>query len=113
SALTYLIRRRRITAARLGTHGANLAMQTDTIQVRRSPDQSEMSSTFDSPSLGRTPPLCVLIIDDSRDCAESMALLLRGRGHQARTAFSPVEAIIAADACSPDVLLMDIGLPGL
>jgi DNA-binding response OmpR family regulator len=62
---------------------------------------------------GPTPPVAVLIVDDSRDCAESLAGLFRGHGHDARTAHTPTEAVIAVQDFRPDVVLMDIGIPGL
>ena len=58
-------------------------------------------------------PLAVLVVDDSRDAAESFAVLLRTYGHVARTAHTPTEAIIAVANFLPDVVLMDIGIPGM
>jgi DNA-binding response OmpR family regulator len=57
--------------------------------------------------------LRVLVVDDSRDCADSLADVLRSYGHQARAAYTSTEAVIAAGACPPDAVLMDIGLPGM
>lgn len=58
-------------------------------------------------------PLAVLVVDDTRDCAESLAGVLRAYGHEARTAHTPTEAVIAAAAWPPDVVVMDIGIPGM
>jgi CheY-like chemotaxis protein len=58
-------------------------------------------------------PLKVLIIDDNKDGAASLALFLRLSGHTSRTAHSGPDGIQAANEFRPDVILLDIGLPGM
>jgi PAS domain S-box-containing protein len=53
----------------------------------------------------------ILVVDDGRDAADSLALLLRLHGHDARTAHDGVEAIDVAEGFRPDVVLLDIGMP--
>jgi DNA-binding response OmpR family regulator len=60
-----------------------------------------------------TSSLSVLVVDDLRDAADSLADILRAFGHEARTAYTPTEAVIAVGDFAPDVILMDIGIPGL
>ena len=55
----------------------------------------------------------VLLIDDNQDAAESLAMMLRMDGHDVRTGFSAQEALEMATAWQPDVVLLDIGLPGM
>lgn len=55
----------------------------------------------------------ILVVDDSRDSAESMALLLALEGHETFTAHDGPEAVARAAELAPDILLLDIGLPGL
>jgi PAS domain S-box-containing protein len=55
----------------------------------------------------------ILVVDDNRDAAESLALLLSISGHQTRLAHDGQEAIAAAADFRPDVVLLDIGLPKL
>lgn len=55
----------------------------------------------------------VLVVDDNRDSAESMALLLELEGHQTLTARDGLEALDKAATFQPDVILLDIGLPNL
>jgi len=55
----------------------------------------------------------VLVVDDNRDGANSMAIVLRLLGHDVATARDGVEAIEIAESYSPDIILMDIGLPRL
>jgi len=59
------------------------------------------------------PSLRVLVVDDNADAATSLALLLRGSGHDARTAPDGPTALEAALDYRPHVALLDIGLPGL
>jgi PAS domain S-box-containing protein len=55
----------------------------------------------------------ILVVDDNRDAAESLALLLRLFGNEVRTAYDGRIALDAAQSHRPDVVLLDIGLPGL
>jgi CheY-like chemotaxis protein len=53
------------------------------------------------------------VVDDNSDSAESLAQMLRLRGHAVSTAHDGVRAIEACAALRPDVVLLDIGLPEL
>lgn len=55
----------------------------------------------------------ILIVDDNSDSARSLAMLQGRRGHHTCTAFTGPDAITAAIAFKPDVVLLDIGLPGM
>jgi len=55
----------------------------------------------------------VLIVDDSEDGAESLAILLQLGGHETHVAHDGVEALEVAEKVRPDVVLLDIGLPRL
>ncbi len=54
----------------------------------------------------------VLLVDDDKDGADTMAMLLRMLGHTTRTACDGEECLDAMDAFLPDIVLLDIGLPG-
>ncbi|HEY8879041.1 MAG TPA: ATP-binding protein [Roseateles sp.] len=58
-------------------------------------------------------PRRVLLIDDNQDAAESLAMMLRADGHEVRTGFGAEEALAMAAAWHPEVVLLDIGLPGM
>jgi PAS domain S-box-containing protein len=55
----------------------------------------------------------ILVVDDNQDAADSLALLLRMKGHDVRTAYDGLAAIDAAASHKPDVVLLDVGLPRL
>jgi PAS domain S-box-containing protein len=58
-------------------------------------------------------PRRILIVDDNEDSAWTMATLQSMRGHETRTAFTGPDAVAAAAEFLPDVVLLDIGLPGM
>jgi signal transduction histidine kinase len=75
----------------------------------------------DAPSAGAahpgpvsaTPARRILVVDDNRDSAESMAMMLRLLGNEVAVAHDGVEAVEAAERERPDVILMDVGMPRL
>src|SRR5436190_20221119 len=61
----------------------------------------------------RQPNLSILVVDDHADCAASTAWLLRGYGHEVEVACDGPGALAAVQGHCPDVILLDIGLPGM
>lgn len=57
--------------------------------------------------------LRILVVDDNVDTAESLAMLLRIAGHQVTTENTGPKGLQTAISEKPDVVLMDIGLPGM
>jgi CheY-like chemotaxis protein len=65
---------------------------------------------------GATAPrssLRILIVDDNRDSADSLVMLLRLMGNDTRTAYDGQQGVDVAGEFRPDVILLDIGLPKL
>jgi two-component system response regulator HydG len=58
-------------------------------------------------------PPRVFIVDDDRDFAESLALLIEGRGYEVELAFSGEEAIEKFGQRDFDITFMDVKLPGM
>ncbi len=58
-------------------------------------------------------PCRVLVCDDNVDGAESLSLMLGLLGHEVRTVHDGAQALDAVGTWRPDVVLLDIGLPGL
>jgi PAS domain S-box-containing protein len=83
--------------------------------IVRLPRQEEPAALAVSPAAPQPagPGLRVLVVEDHPDAAESLRLLLEILGHQVALARSGPEGVQAARTWQPDVVLCDIGLPGL
>ncbi len=55
----------------------------------------------------------LLIVDDLKDNADTLAMLLELKGHEVHMAYDGEEAIAAAERFQPEVVLLDIGMPKL
>ena len=53
----------------------------------------------------------ILVVDDSKDAANSMAMLLRLSGHYVQVAFDGASALSLANEQKPEIILLDLGLP--
>jgi PAS domain S-box-containing protein len=62
---------------------------------------------------GVAPHRRVLVVDDNRDAAESLAQLVTMLGHDAEIAYDAYQGLSSAAERVPDVVLCDIGLPGM
>ena len=71
-------------------------------------DESQVSAAHTTPI-----PRRILVVDDNRDSTESMTLLIGLWGHQTRSAQTGAEALEIAGAFQPEIVLLDIGLPGM
>jgi CheY-like chemotaxis protein len=58
-------------------------------------------------------PLRILIVDDLPDAAKSLAMLLNLDGHEVKIAPPGQAALEMAEVEEPDVVLLDLGLPGM
>ena len=57
--------------------------------------------------------LRVLVVDDNRDVANTLTLLLRMLGHEVSTAYDGPEGLRLAETFRPEAILLDIRLPGM
>src|SRR5581483_5397086 len=55
----------------------------------------------------------LLVVDDNKDAADSLAMLLRLQGHEVRVAYSGMAALEMTKTYTPDVVFLDIGMPGM
>jgi len=55
----------------------------------------------------------VLLVDDSVDAAEAMSMLLETLGHDVRVMHDGPSALAMVDEFAPEVVILDIGLPGM
>ena len=54
-----------------------------------------------------------LVVDDNQDSADTMAMMLELLGHQARCVYDPTTSVQVALEFAPDVVFLDIGMPGM
>jgi PAS domain S-box-containing protein len=64
-----------------------------------------------APAAGTGTARRLLIVDDLRDSADSLAMLMRIMGHEVTTAYDGDEAIARAGELRPDAVVLDIGMP--
>ncbi|MDB5990161.1 MAG: hybrid sensor histidine kinase/response regulator [Herbaspirillum sp.] len=83
-------------------------------------DASDKSSASGQQTAARLPAervlatsVSVLIVDDNADASTTTAILLGAYGHKTYTARNGQEALTAAREYKPDVILLDLGLPGM
>lgn len=64
-------------------------------------------------SNGKRLPLRILIADDERDAATTLAMVLRDEGHEVNTTLRGDEVLDACRLLRPDVVIADINMPGM
>ncbi|HEX6998639.1 MAG TPA: response regulator [Gammaproteobacteria bacterium] len=82
------------------------------------PCVSEVGTTEEREPRAEQPPRVVrgkrvLVVDDNTDAAETIAVFLRLEGHEVRTACDAPQALACTQIFTPEVALVDIGLPGM
>ena len=73
----------------------------------------QTSDAHRGPRLTADTGLLVLLVEDEPNCASLLARLVDGFGHQTRVAPDGPSALERAECEPPDVVLLDIGLPGM
>lgn len=76
-------------------------------------DASRIAQPAPHVDLGRDIPRCIVVIDDNQDAAESLAMLLRLKGHEVHVAYDGPSGVSLALKTTPDCVLVDIDLPGI
>jgi CheY-like chemotaxis protein len=62
---------------------------------------------------GDVTPRRILVADDNRDAADSLVKLLRLCGHETSVAYNGVDALDVATRTNPEIVFLDIAMPGL
>jgi PAS domain S-box-containing protein len=76
--------------------------------------QAESPALPESPAAsGTRPGRRILVVDDNRDSALSLAMLLELHGNEVATAHDGLEAVELAERWRPEVILLDLGMPKL
>jgi len=85
--------------------GSEFVVRLPLAEVAREP------AAAPAPRVAAAPGRRILVVDDNEDNAHSLAMLLRRRGNEVRTAYDGQAAVTESQSFHPDVVLLDIGLP--
>ncbi len=95
--------------------GSAFTVRLPLTEVPVAPRGGRAADAEEAPAPGDPEPASravrVLVVDDSRDAARTLAMLLGRKGHRVAVAHDGPQALEAARADPPDVVLLDIGLP--
>jgi CheY-like chemotaxis protein len=101
----------RVEAHSQGTgHGSEFLVH---LPRREALAQTPIHVQQDNPAIGSKSPIRVLVVDDNQDAVETLALLLSLEGYTVVTACNGVTALAEAVGFQPQVVLLDIGMPGM
>jgi CheY-like chemotaxis protein len=67
----------------------------------------------DEPAANAEPKRRILVVDDLKDAADSLAALLRVMGHEVHVAYDGEQGLAAARRLKPEVVFLDLGMPKL
>jgi signal transduction histidine kinase/ActR/RegA family two-component response regulator len=84
-----------------------------TLPAQQQPVNVSPSPAVRSPSRPTTTRKRVLVVDDNRDAAESLAQWLKLQGHDVRVAYDGLEALETGASFQAEVVLLDLGMPNL
>ena len=88
--------------------GSEFLVRLPLMIVPESNDSSKPHSASQAPA---DTALRVLVVDDNRDSAETLSMLLELMGNEISVAYDGEQALAMANEIKPDVVLLDIGLP--
>ena len=88
--------------------GSSFTLRLPTVSPPQAAATNELPQTATGRKIRR-----VLVVEDNRDTASSLKMLLNHSGFEVTVAFTGAEGVAAALASPPDAVLCDIGLPGL
>jgi CheY-like chemotaxis protein len=113
--LTLVERLVALHGGRVRAHSAGLGMGSEFVvwlpAAKASAEGARPAAAEPEPSSGRR--LRILVVDDNRDATETTAVLFRLWGYDVATAVDGAAALATVAREHPDVVLLDIGLPGI
>jgi CheY-like chemotaxis protein len=80
---------------------------------RRTASPSEKPRADANESSANARKLRILVADDNRDAAQTLAIMLRFEGHEVRTAYDGLEVLSTGQLFQPELVFLDIGMPVL
>ena len=100
-------------------HGGSVQARSDgagqgsefVVRLPLSTERLRLTNAAEPPVPATVGRLRVLVVDDNHDAADSLALLLQLMGHDVRTVYDGASALSAVAALTPQVVMLDIGMP--
>jgi CheY-like chemotaxis protein len=80
---------------------------------RRAESPVEKPRDDEDDSTANARKLRILVADDNRDAAQTLAIMLRFEGHEVRTAYDGLEVLATGQLFQPELVFLDIGMPVL
>jgi PAS domain S-box-containing protein len=112
--LTVARRLTELHGGRVAAHSEGLGKGSEFVVTLPVPHGVAAEEQLPAPDLERSSrTVRVLVVEDNPDAAESLAMLLELLGHRVRIAHDGVAGLEVARRDLPDVMLVDIGLPGM
>jgi CheY-like chemotaxis protein len=100
-----------VTAESAGPgQGSTFTVRLPALESRA--ERQALETREEEPDANR-PRRRILVVDDNRDAASSMEILLKLLGNEVCTVHDGLEAVAAAERLRPEVVLMDVGMPRL
>jgi CheY-like chemotaxis protein len=102
----------------VNAHQGDIAISSDgegkgTEVIVRLPIVCRSTIEYSAPTTHGITPARILLVDDSADATEALAMLLMLDGHEVKRAQSGPEALSLVESFTPDVALIDINMPGM
>jgi signal transduction histidine kinase/ActR/RegA family two-component response regulator len=91
-------------------HGSEFLVKLPLMTI---PKSNESSTPYSTSTATDGAPMRILVVDDNRDSAETLSMLLELMGNEINVAYDGEQALAMAKEIQPDVVLLDIGLPKL
>jgi CheY-like chemotaxis protein len=103
----------------LHAHGGSVKAESDgerqgsrfTLKLPRGPSVATLPDVATEPTPLPAQKLRILVADDNRDAAQTLAIMLAFDGHEVRTAYDGLEVLATGQLFNPDLILLDIGMP--
>jgi two-component system, sensor histidine kinase len=87
--------------------------QGSRFEIRLPRVEGQSAQTSPSPASASAPARRVLVVDDNQDAADSLVMILTSLGHSAEAAYTSQDALALVERRPPEVVFLDIGLPGM